>query len=141
LSVLKLDENKRINALNFKIEGSAISKIPLIQNEWNTKPLINDIVLEDWKIVNTITWTELKLKYNMNFNVLVVDCEGALYYIFQDEPNMLQNIKTIIMENDYHDITHKQYIDEYDECISYFKNLNITFKIFYLGSLLNSDLI
>ncbi len=28
LSVLKLDENRRINALYFKIEGSEISKIP-----------------------------------------------------------------------------------------------------------------
>ncbi len=42
LSVSKLEENRNVNALNFKIEGSAISKIPLIQNEWNTKPLIND---------------------------------------------------------------------------------------------------
>jgi 16S rRNA A1518/A1519 N6-dimethyltransferase RsmA/KsgA/DIM1 with predicted DNA glycosylase/AP lyase activity len=28
LSVSKLEENKNINSLNFKIEGSAISKIP-----------------------------------------------------------------------------------------------------------------
>ena len=82
LSVLKLKikenyENKRINALKFKIDVSAISKIPLIQNEWNTKPQINDVP-EDWKIVNTITWNDLNQKYIMNFNVLVVDCEGAI---------------------------------------------------------------
>ena len=112
LSVLKLEENRRINALNFKIEGSAISKIPLIQNKWNTKPLINDIVPEAWKIVNTITWTELKLKYNMNFNILVVDCEGALYYMLKDEPEFLNGFETIIIENDFTDIKHKEFVDE-----------------------------
>ncbi len=66
LSVSKLEENKNINSLNFKIEGSAISKIPLIQNRWNTKTQINGIILENWKIVNTITWNGLKQKYNMN---------------------------------------------------------------------------
>ena len=111
LSVLKLDENKRINALNFKIEGSAISKIPLIQNEWNTKPFINDVVPEDWKIINTITWNDLKQKYNMNFNVLVADCEGALYYILKDEPEFLNGFQTILIENDFTDITHKEFVD------------------------------
>ena len=38
LSVLKLEENKNINSLHFKIEGSAISKFPLVQKDWNTKP-------------------------------------------------------------------------------------------------------
>ena len=112
LSVSKLEENKNINSLSFKIEGSAISKIPLIQNEWNTKPQINDVVPEDWKIVNTITWNELKLKYNMNFNVLVVDCEGALYYMLKDEPEFLNGFETIIIENDFTDIKHKEFVDE-----------------------------
>ncbi len=56
LSASKLEENKNINSLSFKIKGSAISKIPLIQNEWNTKPKINDIISYDWKIINSITW-------------------------------------------------------------------------------------
>jgi hypothetical protein len=33
--------------IEFKIEGLAISKTPLIQNEWNTKPQINDIIPEE----------------------------------------------------------------------------------------------
>jgi hypothetical protein len=40
-----------------------------------------------------------------------LDCEGAFYYILTDMPNILNNIILIIMENDYHDITHKNYID------------------------------
>ncbi len=112
LSISKLEENKNIKSLSFKIEGSAISKIPLIQNEWNTKPKINDIIPDDWKIINTITWNELKQKYYMNFNVLVVDCEGALYSILKDEPDFLNGFETIIIENDFTDITHKEFVNE-----------------------------
>ena len=58
------------------------------------------------------TMDEIKEKYNLKFNVLVADCEGALYYILQDFPKMLNDIKTIIMENDYKDINHKLKVDE-----------------------------
>jgi FkbM family methyltransferase len=112
LSVSKLEENKNINSLNFKIEGSAISKVPLIQNEWNTKPIIDNLIPDEWKIINTITWNDLKQKYNMNFNVLVADCEGALYYILKDEPEFLNGFQTILIENDFIDITHKEFVDE-----------------------------
>jgi FkbM family methyltransferase len=112
LSVSKLEENKNINSLNFKIEGSAISKVPLIQNEWNTKPIINNLIPDEWKIINTITWNDLKQKYNMKFNVLVADCEGALYYILKDEPEFLNGFQTILIENDFTDITHKEFVDE-----------------------------
>jgi FkbM family methyltransferase len=112
LSVSKLEENKNINSLNFKIEGSAISKVPLIQNEWNTKPIIDNLIPDEWKIINTITWNDLKQKYNMKFNVLVADCEGALYYILKDEPEFLNGFQTILIENDFTDITHKEFVDE-----------------------------
>jgi len=42
---------------------------------------------------------------------LVLDCEGAFYYILMDMPEILNNINLIIMENDYHDINHKKYVD------------------------------
>jgi FkbM family methyltransferase len=112
LSVSKLEENKNINSLNFKIECAAISKVPLIQNEWNTKPIIDNLIPDEWKIINTITWNDLKQKYNMNFNVLVADCEGALYYILKDEPEFLNGFQTILIENDFTDITHKEFVDE-----------------------------
>lgn len=41
-----------------------------------------------------------------------MDCEGAFYYILMDMPEILNNINLIIMENDYHDLSHKQYIDK-----------------------------
>ena len=86
-----MKKNRNINSLNFKIEPSAISKISLIQNGWDTKPHSNYFIPNDWKIVNIISWNNLKNKYNMNFNVLVVDCEVALYYILKEEANFLEN--------------------------------------------------
>ena len=58
-----------------------------------------------------MTYDELVKKYNIAFDTLVLDCEGAFYYILQDMPEILTNIKLIIMENDYNDINHKNYID------------------------------
>ena len=81
----KLKENRDINNLNFIIEDCAISKTELYQKEWITKNKIeidiND--LQNWQFIKTITWTEIKNKYNICYDVLVADCEGALYYILK----------------------------------------------------------
>ena len=55
---------------------------------------------------------ELKQKYSVDFDTLVLDCEGAFYYILQDMPEIIEDIKLIIMENDYKYIKHKNYIDD-----------------------------
>ena len=41
-----------------------------------------------------------------------MDCEGAFYYILQEMPDILQNIKLVIMENDYNTIEQKRFVDE-----------------------------
>lgn len=105
----QLEENKISNNLNFKIENSALSKRKLIQKGWDTIP--SDKLIEGYEWVNTITLEELNNKYNMNFDTLVIDCEGAFYYILMDMPEILNGINLIIMENDYHDIQHKKYVD------------------------------
>jgi hypothetical protein len=81
-----------------------------MQRGWDTIP--GDILLDGYRWVNTITWRELNEKYNIEFDTLILDCEGAFYYILMDMPEILNNIKLIIMENDYHDISHKNYVDE-----------------------------
>lgn len=105
----QLEHNRDINGFDFYIENSALSKRKLIQNGWNTIP--SDIVLEGYELINTITFEDLINKYNITFNTLVLDCEGAFYFILQDMPEILNDINMIIMENDYLDISHKQYID------------------------------
>lgn len=61
--------------------------------------------------LSTISYHELCQKYALTFDVLVADCEGSLYYIFRDQPHMLDHIHTILMENDYTDISHKEAVD------------------------------
>jgi FkbM family methyltransferase len=106
----ELIDNRTTNGFNFQIESSALSKRGLIQKGWIT--LVSDIVPEDYFKVNTITWNELNNKYNLNFNTLVADCEGALYYILQDEPDMLANFNKIIIENDFTDESHKDFVHD-----------------------------
>ena len=105
----QLNENKNLNNFNFHIENSALSNRRLIQRGWDTIP--SDILLNGFKWVNTITLNNLKNKYNIEFDTLVLDCEGAFYYILMDMPDILNNINLIIMENDYWDLNKKQYID------------------------------
>jgi FkbM family methyltransferase len=106
----QLTENRDLNNLKFNIEASALSKRKLIQILWNTIP--SDILLDGYTWVNTISLDDVKKKYNIEFDTLVLDCEGAFYYILMDMPEILDNINLIIMENDYLDITHKQYVDD-----------------------------
>jgi FkbM family methyltransferase len=105
-----LKYNRDLNKYNFHIETAALSKRRLIQKGWNT--VCSDVLLDGYKNVNTITLEELNKKYNIEFDTLVLDCEGAFYYILMDIPEILNNIRLIIMENDYKDITHKNYIDD-----------------------------
>lgn len=106
----QLLENRNLNNFNFHIENAALSKRKLIQKGWDTIP--SDVLQPGYKWVKTISYDELKAKYNIEFDTLVLDCEGAFYYILMDMPEILNNIKLIIMENDYHNIYHKQYVNQ-----------------------------
>lgn len=109
-----LKENRDLNNLKFIIEDCAISNVELYQSGWVTKSadVINSIDLSSWTKVKNSTWTEIKNKYqNLIFDTLVADCEGALYYILRDEPTFLENFKKIIIENDFYDIEHKNFVD------------------------------
>jgi FkbM family methyltransferase len=106
----QLKENRDLNNMTFHIENSALSKRKLIQRGWDT--IVSDVLLPGYKSVNTITLEQLRNKYNIDFDTLVLDCEGAFFYILLDMPEILDNINLIIMENDYHNINHKKYIDD-----------------------------
>jgi hypothetical protein len=79
------------------------------KQHWNTIP--SDVLYPDYTWVNTITLDELRMKYNMVFDTLVLDCEGAFYYMLIDMPEMLDTIQLIIMKNDYYEMYKKEYID------------------------------
>lgn len=104
-----LVQNRDLNHYTFRTENSALSYQKLIQKGWDTIP--SEEVLPGYVPVSTITFEALESKYNIQFDTMVVDCEGALYYILKDRPSILQNMTMLIMENDYHNIEHKNYID------------------------------
>jgi FkbM family methyltransferase len=108
-NIKQLTENRDINNFNFHIENCALSKRMLIQKGWNTFP--SNKLLEGHTLVNTITFNELQEKYNIKFDTLILDCEGAFYYILLDMPEILENINLIIVENDYDNMTKKIYVD------------------------------
>ena len=108
--VPQLTENRNMNSRQFHIEPSALSAKKIIQNGWTSLP--SDVLIDGYQWVNTITWAELQHKYNILFDTLVLDCEGAFYYILKDAPEILDNIKLIILENDFTCGDHKAYVDE-----------------------------
>jgi len=111
--VPKLVENLRQNQFDTRVEPSALSSVPLISDGWVTVPtsVATEEAHKGWKPVATITFEELQTKYNIEFDTLVADCEGALYYILKDNPEVLDDIQTIVMENDYGDIDTKNMLD------------------------------
>lgn len=106
----QLISNKKLNNLDFYIEASALSKRNLIQKDWTT--MESDTIPYSYKKVNIISWEELNNKYKIDFDTLILDCEGAFYFILMDFPEILNNIKLIIMENDYPELEKKQYVDK-----------------------------
>lgn len=114
-NVVKLIENKKLNNFNFNIEDCAISNINLYQknDELDSITLPKNKIdnFDKWKEIKTLSWHHIKSKYNVKFDVLVVDCEGCLYYILKNEPDFLNDFKIIIIENDFTNVLHKKYIN------------------------------
>lgn len=108
ISAAKLIENRDLNGRHFKVEVSALSSRRLIQKGWNTYELDEGKEIpSDYKEVKTITLEQL----NFNFNVLVLDCEGAIFNILVDMEHILDNVDKIIIENDFTDIKNKIFVD------------------------------
>lgn len=106
----QLKENRNLNGLHFHVECSALSKRKLMQNGWDTMP--GNTLQPGYSWVNTVTYSNLKKKYMLAFDTLILDCEGAFYYILMDMPEVLSGVKLIIMENDYKVLEHKHYVDD-----------------------------
>ena len=107
-----LQSNLQINDIDTFVETSALSQQRLIQKGWVTVPLFDDTIPEGWKEVSTITYDDLTKKYNITFDTLVADCEGALFHILKDDPSVLNTINTVVLENDFQDITEKEFVNQ-----------------------------
>lgn len=101
--------NRDNNGFKFHILDSALSYRPLIQNGWVSKPSSEN---KEGESVKTLTFEYIEEKYNIEFNAIVADCEGALFYILKDNKNIMKNIRTVIIENDFSDLKHKEFVNE-----------------------------
>lgn len=100
----ELIKNRDKNHCHFIVVNAALSETPIIQNGWSSKIVKNTTITtpppQGWKYVPTITYHELIQKYRIQFDTIVADCEGCLENIFKSYPYILDNIHTIIIEND-----------------------------------------
>lgn len=109
-----LKTNKELNNFQFQIVNAALSKKPLFQKGWNC--IQADKCPVGFKPVSIVNYADIANKYT----VLVADCEGALYYILQDFPQIFDYLQKIIIENDFTNIRHKETVDKL------FKDYNFT---------------
>jgi len=119
-----LIDNKNINNLNFKVENSAISNTNLYMNNNITKPIneINDFI--NWSPTKIISWNNFKNKYNIKFNVLIINCRDTLYYILKDDIQILNNINKIIIKNNFSDIKYKEFVNKKFKLYNFIKIYN-----------------
>jgi FkbM family methyltransferase len=108
-SAQQLRHNRDLNGFNFHVEQAALSDVKLMQKGWNTVPY--DASLTGYTEVKTITYGELMDKYKIQFDTLVLDCEGAFYTILNQFPDILNTVNMIIVENDYRVKEQKTFVD------------------------------
>lgn len=109
------DENRQLNNLEFNILNFALSYRPLYyQNKKHGDGggyCVDTKYNDDYIECPTITFEEIENKFNLKFDTLVIDCEGGFYYIVKDNPKILENINTLIIENNFPLIEHKLFLD------------------------------
>lgn len=108
-SASQLRHNRDLNGFTFHVEQAALSDTKLMQKGWNTVPY--DASLGGYTEVPTIAYGELLKKYKLQFDTLVLDCEGAFYTILKQFPEILNTVQMIIVENDYRDKEQKFFVD------------------------------
>lgn len=120
----KLVINIQNNCMNIFHLNAGLSIRPLSYslsyNGWISYPtdeisqcnILNEFSKENWQCINTVSYSELEQKYNIIFDTLIIDCEGAFYFILKDNEELLININLIIIENDCFIEEHSKFIFE-----------------------------
>ena len=100
-----LERNKKVNKCEFHIVKGFVSskKLGLTNlNDYYGGYAATYIDQDDSKIPS-YTMEEIKTKYNLQFNVLVADCEGFLERFFDENPSFYDKFRLIMFEADYVD--------------------------------------
>lgn len=104
----KLIINRDQNKLDYQIEISAISSHRLYSKGWLTyKENVSGA-----KEINIINYNDLYNKYNIPFNVLIIDNEGNFVDMLKSFPNILDNIRLLIIEHDFNSESDLDYFNQ-----------------------------
>jgi len=93
----KLKENRDKNSFKFIIETSVISKNKLFSRGWHTfkNPVPGSVEID------IISLENLKEKYKLDYDVLVIDNEGNFVDTLTDFPEILDGVKLLQIEHDF----------------------------------------
>ena len=96
-----LELNKRNNNCEFHIIKGFISNKPLsLINLDHYGGYATSSIEDADSIIPSYTLNKIKQKYNLDFNVLVADCEGFLETFFDENPEMYTHLRLVIFEAD-----------------------------------------
>jgi FkbM family methyltransferase len=98
-----LEKNKNSNNCEFNIVEGFISnkKLDLTNLDFCHGGYGATFIENNDTKIPSYSLDEIINKYNLNFNVLVADCEGFLEVFFDENPNFYDNLRLIIFEADY----------------------------------------
>lgn len=97
-----LERNRGVNNCEFHIVKGFVSSKKLGLTAIDSYDEYGTTFIEDKSsIIPSYTVEEIKEKYNLNFNVLVADCEGFLETFFDENPAFYDGLRLIIFEEDY----------------------------------------
>ncbi len=100
-----LEENKENNECGFHIVKGFISdkKLSLTNLNDYIDGYAATYVIDDKSQYNHYTLDEIQSMYNLEFNVLVADCEGYLGEFLKQNPKLYDTLTMFIFEADYTD--------------------------------------
>lgn len=98
-----LEINKKNNNCEFNIIKGFISnkKLNLINLDVCMGGYGSTFIEDNNTNIQSYTLEQVKQKYNLEFNVLVADCEGFLELFFDENPTFYDSLRLIIFESDY----------------------------------------
>lgn len=97
-----LERNKIVNNCEFNIIKGFISDKKMSLTNLDDYSGYGTTSIEDeLSDIPSYSLNEIKQNFNINFNVIVADCEGCLENFLNENPSVLDNIRLFIFEADY----------------------------------------
>lgn len=98
-----LEKNKILNHCEFNIVNGFIGKhkMSLTNLDVYYGGYASTFIYDETSNIPLYSLNEIKDKYNLKFNVLVADCEGYLEVFLDENPQLYEELRLILFEEDY----------------------------------------